>query len=175
VVKQEPAPKEKTQEEKLQLRLADEELGTAVFQQPEYREWFDDSVDENIALQNAVKVVEWVREHRDGYISSSNVADGIRALRGKLAPVRKPEPARTAPAKPAAVAPAPARVAPPAPAPPADPLPELPPYVVKRLGSNQLRTRRDVRDIPPGLYSELYRSNKYGEQFRARVNYILSH
>jgi hypothetical protein len=168
-VKQEPAPKEKTQEEKMQLRLADEQLALDVFQRPENLEWFDDSVNEPVAIQNAVAVVEWVREHREGYISSANVVDGIRALRGKLTPVRKPEPARPAPA------PVISKVisTPSNPAPPVDPLPELPPCVLKILGSNPLRTRRDVRDIPPSLYSELYRG-VHGEQFRARVNAILA-
>ena len=165
-------PKVESTEERMARRMADQELGLEAFHLPHNKPWFDDSIDEDNAVQNAERVIAWVKEHREGYISTRNVEDGIQALRGRLTPLRKV----AVPATPAPVISTPISkpISTPAPAAPVDPLPELPPYVVRVLGKNPLRTKKDVRDIPPQLYSDLYRG-AHARAFRARVNYILSH
>lgn len=148
----------------------------------DYPQYFDQVSDE-VGYSNVEKVKAVVKERFQNLWDGWTVKQAIVALasKGELkACESEPEPQPT---------PAPVKAAPPAPRPVAtvaptqpvavaaavDDLPDLPSWVWRQLGSNKLLTRRDVRSIPPGLYSELYRSNKYGEKFRARVNYILSH
>lgn len=148
----------------------DEELD-GIIEFEHHPNFFDES---DVGIENAKQVVRWI--HQQGkLVSKSSVAEGIDALRDTLTPLRQPEPtplpkAPTPTRVPIAVTQPVTPVAPAAP-PQQDPeagLPQLPPYIVRILGSNKLRTRKDVRAIPSALFSDLYKG-PHAAAFKARI------
>lgn len=124
--------------------------------------------------ENVQLVLDFVKVHHDNYLSRASVSDAISTLRrrGELLTLFQPEPApvKTVPAA------APAVQQPQHVAPPPDPdagLPPIPDYVARVLGNNKLRTKKDIRDMPSALYSNLLKGPN-AQAFRNRVNAILA-
>lgn len=162
----EQKPPAKPDKNNFPKRMSDELDAQIEFER--HPDLFDDSPGgwENVRL-----VLDFIKDHHDGYPSRASVSDAISTLRrrGELLTLFRPEPAP----KPVVVQTAvPATTVTPPPDPDAG-LPPLPDYVKRALGSNPLRTRKDVNAIPSWLFSEIYRG-PFGDEFRKRVNAALA-
>lgn len=166
-----PIVKQPEDKEAIFKKRMDDELGGTVelLMHPEF---FSETGDDT-TVQNAVHVFQWVM-NQGKWVSRATVSEAVKALKNELTPLRKPEPISPSKQPPAQPVVSEIRVTTTTPSEPVDTLPPLSTWVWKQLGSNKMLTRADVNKIKNQLYSNLYRNNKYGDEFRARVNAILS-